>query len=50
VLLAIDNGRVDSSEPNIRYKLASSAKDAAFHDPTQISDKALAFWNAVHTS
>jgi hypothetical protein len=49
VLLAIDNGRIDSSEPNIRYKLASSAKDAASHDPTQISAQALAFWSAVHT-
>jgi len=37
VCLAIDNGRIDSSEPTIRYKLASSAKDAASHDPTQIS-------------
>jgi hypothetical protein len=48
VFLTIDNGRIGSSEPSIRYKLVSSAKDAAFHDPTQISDKALAFWSAVH--
>ena len=48
MFLTIDNGRIGSSEPSIRYKLVSSAKDAAFHDPTQISDKALAFWSAVH--
>jgi hypothetical protein len=43
VFLAIANGRIDSSESNIRYKLASSAKDAASHDPTQISAQPLAF-------
>jgi hypothetical protein len=35
VFLAKSNGRIDSSEPNIRYKLASSAKDAALHGPTR---------------
>jgi hypothetical protein len=48
VFLAIEYGRIGSSEPNIRYELASSAKDAASHDPTQISAQALAFWSAVH--
>ena len=48
MFLAIENGCIGSSEPNIRYELTSSAKDAAFHDPTQISDQALAFSSAVH--
>jgi hemolysin III len=49
VLLAIGNGRIDSSEPNIRYKWTSSAKDAASSDLTQDpSAQPLAFPAAVH--
>ncbi len=49
MFLTINNGRIGSSEPNIRYTLASSAKDAASHDPTQIfPHQTLAYSSAVH--
>ena len=37
MLLAIGNGCTGSSEPSIRYRLASSVKDAASHGPPQTS-------------
>jgi hypothetical protein len=49
VFLARGNDRVGSDEPTLRYRFASSAKDAAFYDATlHHTAQALAFSPAVH--